>query len=131
MMPPTWLLDSFAAVMLVVAAVSAARQGAWWRFRTEGADVDAAHLLMAVAMAGMLASGLRTLPDGAWETAFAVATAWFAWRVVRDARAYGVRAGGRALRAAPRARRRDDLYVRRASGGRGHRRRRSRANSGT
>lgn len=92
MMPPTWLLDSFAAVMLVVAAVSAARLGAWWRFRTEGADVDAAHLLMAVAMAGMLASGLRTLPDGAWETVFAVATAWFAWRVVRDARAHGIRA---------------------------------------
>jgi hypothetical protein len=96
-MIPSWILDIFAAVMLVVAAVSAARLAVarpWQRGPRPAvlADIDIAHLLMAVAMAGMLASGLRTLPDGAWEVVFAVMTAWFAYRVVRDAQASGVRA---------------------------------------
>jgi len=96
-MIPSWILDIFAAVMLVVAAVSAARLVVvrpWQRGPRPAAlaDIDVAHLLMAIAMAGMLASGLRTLPDGAWEVVFAVMTAWFAYRVARDARASGVRA---------------------------------------
>jgi len=96
-MIPSWILDIFAAVMLVVAAVSAARLAVarpWQRGARPAAlaDIDIAHLLMAIAMAGMLASGLRTLPDRAWEVVFAVMTAWFAYRVVRDAQASGVRA---------------------------------------
>ena len=47
---------------------------------------------MAIAMAGMLASGLQTLPNGAWEVVFAVMTVWFGYRVVRDAQVSGVRA---------------------------------------
>ena len=47
---------------------------------------------MAIAMAGMLAPSLTTLPNGAWEVVFALLTAWFAYRVVRDARANGTRA---------------------------------------
>ena len=96
-MIPSWILDIFAAIMLVVAAVSAARLVAArpWQHRTRPAalaDIDVAHLLMAIAMAGMLAPGLQTLPDGAWEVIFAVMTAWFAYRVARDAQASGVRA---------------------------------------
>jgi len=96
-MIPSWILDIFAAVMLVVAAVSAARLAVarpWQRGPRPAAlaDIDIAHLLMAIAMAGMLASGLRTLPDGAWEVVFAVMTAWFAYRVTRDAQASGIRA---------------------------------------
>jgi hypothetical protein len=96
-MIPSWIPDIFAAVMLVVAAVSAARLVAarpWQRGPRPAAlaDIDVAHLLMAIAMAGMLAAGLRTLPDGAWEAVFAVMTAWFAYRVARDAQASGVRA---------------------------------------
>jgi hypothetical protein len=95
-MIPSWILDTSAAIMLAVAAVSAGRlvvarpwrQGA----RAALADTDAAHLLMAIAMAGMLAPGLRTLPNGAWEAVFAGMTAWFAYRVVRDAKVSGVRA---------------------------------------
>ena len=56
------------------------------------ADIDLAHLLMAIAMAGMLAAGLRTLPNGAWEAVFGVMTAWFGYRVIRDAQVSGVRA---------------------------------------
>ncbi len=98
---PAWILDIFAAIMLVVAAVSAARLVAarpWQRGRgAVASDIDVAHLLMAVAMAGTLAAGLRTLPNDAWDVIFAVLTAWFAYHVVRDARGVGIRAlsGGR------------------------------------
>jgi hypothetical protein len=93
-MTPVWLLDAVAAVMLAVAAVSAVRLGAArpWRRGAGPADSDAAHLLMATAMAGMLAPGLRTLPATAWEVVFGVLGAWFALKVARDARANGVRA---------------------------------------
>jgi len=91
-MPPAWLTDIFAALMLAVAAVSAARLVAArpWRRDAVITDTDIAHLLMGVAMAGMLASGLVTLSNTAWAAVFAVLTAWFAVRVVRDARANGV-----------------------------------------
>ena len=93
-MTPAWVPDIFAAVMLVVAAVSAARLAAAraWRGGAPAADTDIAHLLMAIAMAGTLASSLTTLPDGAWEVIFGLLTAWFAVRVVRDARTAGARA---------------------------------------
>ena len=94
MMTPAWILDIFAALMLVVSAVSAARLVAArpWRRGTAAKDTDVSHLLMGIAMAGMLASSLTTLGSGAWEVVFGLLTAWFGYRVVRDARANGVRA---------------------------------------
>jgi hypothetical protein len=47
---------------------------------------------MAIAMAGMLAAGLRTLPGVAWVIVFGVLTCWFGYRVARDAGVSGVRA---------------------------------------
>jgi Domain of unknown function (DUF5134) len=95
-MIPSWILDIFAAIMLVVAAVSAARlvTARPWQQGTRAAlaDIDASHLLMAIAMAGMLVASLQTLPNGAWSVIFAVMTAWFAYRVIRDAQVSGVRA---------------------------------------
>jgi hypothetical protein len=96
-MIPSWILDVFAAIMLVVAAVSAGRLVAarqWQRGtrRAALADIDVAHLLMAIAMAGMLTASLQTLPNGVWSVIFAVMTAWFGYRVVRDAQVSGVRA---------------------------------------
>jgi hypothetical protein len=87
-MAPALLLDFFAAIMLAVAAISAARLVAARQLArpTAHADTDGAHLLMSVAMAGMLVAGLRTLPSGAWEVVFAVLTAWFAGRVGMEAR---------------------------------------------
>jgi len=83
----------------VVAAVSAARlAGARpWQPRPsqQGAvvtDTDISHLLMSIAMAGMLAPGLTTLPNGAWVAVFAVLTAWFGYRVTRDYQSSGARA---------------------------------------
>ena len=93
-MTPRWVLDTFAALMLVVAAVSAARLAAArpWRHGAVIIDTDITHLLMAIAMAGMLVPSLTTLPAGAWEVIFALMIAWFACRVLRDARANGTRA---------------------------------------
>jgi hypothetical protein len=93
-MTPASILDVFAALMLAVAAISAARLAAArpWQRGSLSTDTDAAHLLMAIAMAGMLAASLTTLPAAAWEVTFALMTAWFALRVVADARANGVRA---------------------------------------
>ena len=82
--------------MLVVAAVSAARLVAVrpWRHGARAAltDIDIAHLLMALAMAGMLVASLQTLPNGAWSVIFAMMTVWFGYRVFRDAQVSGVRA---------------------------------------
>ncbi|HUD35361.1 MAG TPA: DUF5134 domain-containing protein [Streptosporangiaceae bacterium] len=88
---PAWILWAFAAIMLVVAGVSAGRIAAGlarWRRggSAAGRDVDGAHVLMGVAMAGMLVTGLRTLPAGAWEVVFAALAGWFGWRVLSEAR---------------------------------------------
>ena len=93
-MTPAWLLDIVAAVMLGVAALSAARLVAArpWQRGSGVIGTDVAHLLMAIAMAGMLTPRLRTLPDAAWEFVFGLLAAWFAVRVTRDARRNGVRA---------------------------------------
>jgi Domain of unknown function (DUF5134) len=93
-MTPAWILDVFAALMLVVAAISAARlvDARPWQRGSAFLDTDVAHLLMGIAMAGMLASSLTTLSNSAWVVIFAALTAWFAGRVVVDARANGARA---------------------------------------
>jgi hypothetical protein len=90
-MTPAWTLDIFAALMLVVAVVSVARLvlARPWQRGSAVADTDIAHLLMAIAMAGMLAPGLTIVPDAPWEIIFAMMTAWFAERVAGDARANG------------------------------------------
>lgn len=94
MMTPAWILDVFAAVMLVVAGVSTARlAGARpWRRGAVVTDTDISHLLMGIAMAGMLAPGLTTLPNDVWAVVFGVLMAWFGYRVVRDYQASGARA---------------------------------------
>ncbi|MGH3187710.1 MAG: DUF5134 domain-containing protein [Streptosporangiaceae bacterium] len=96
MSTPAWILDIFAALMLVVAAVSAARLAVLrpWRLGRAAvvADIDVSHLLMAIAMAGMLAAGLSTLPNDAWEVVFGVLTLWFAYQVTRDVRREDLRA---------------------------------------
>ena len=89
---PAWILDSFAAVMLLVAVVSAGQLAvarAWTRAGARDADIAGSHLLMGIAMAGMLVASLRTLPNAAWEVIFAVMTAWFAWCLWRETRGRG------------------------------------------
>jgi Domain of unknown function (DUF5134) len=85
---PGWLAGSFAALMLTVALYCASRLvvARWWRRPTE-LDTDGAHVVMGVAMAGMLVTGLRSLPAGMWEGIFAVGAGWFGWRMVQARRA--------------------------------------------
>ena len=60
---PTWLTAIFAAASLTVAVYCAGRLAAARRWhRPTELDTDGAHVVMGVAMAGMLVSGLRTLP---------------------------------------------------------------------
>jgi len=93
-MTPSWILDIFAAIMLVVAAVSAARLVAArpWQRGSVITDTDVSHLLMGIAMAGMLAPSLATLPNNSWAVVFGVLAVWFGYRVVRDYQANGPRA---------------------------------------
>jgi len=90
---PGFILGFFAALMLLVAAVSAVRLALDrpWRRGVMDADVDGAHVLMGIAMAGMLVTSLSTLPNGVWTVIFSVLTAWFAWCVYRESRGGGVR----------------------------------------
>jgi hypothetical protein len=93
-MTPAWILDIFAAIMLVVAAVSAARllEARPWQRGAVITDTDVSHLLMGIAMAGMLAPSLTTLPNDAWAAVFGVLAVWFGYRVARDYQASGTRA---------------------------------------
>jgi hypothetical protein len=81
---PGWLTGMFAGLMITVAVYCAGRLvvARRWRRPTE-VDADGGHVVMGVAMAGMLEAGLRFGPAGIWEAVFAGAGAWFAWQVVR------------------------------------------------
>jgi uncharacterized protein DUF5134 len=85
---PGWLAAIFAAVMLTVAAYCTGRLAAAraWRRPTE-LDTDGAHVVMGVAMAGTLVSGLRTFPVALWTGVFAAGAAWFGYRTLRARRA--------------------------------------------
>ncbi|HEY4464591.1 MAG TPA: DUF5134 domain-containing protein [Streptosporangiaceae bacterium] len=93
MMIPGVILDVFAAIMLAVAAVSTARLVAARASRREDpeGDIDVAHVLMGIAMAGMLTASLTTLPSAPWAVIFGLMTAWFGYRVTREARGRGPR----------------------------------------
>jgi hypothetical protein len=107
-MSPAWLLDILTALILVVAAVSAVRLataglptnrlsvvGRTGSFLSANgpcrADTDIAHLLMGIAMAGMLVPSVKTLPPYAWETIFGLLTVWFAWSLVDETTTNGPR----------------------------------------
>src|SRR5580765_6551751 len=84
---PAWLTASFAAASLAVAVYCVGRLVTARRWhRPSELDTDGAHVIMGVAMAGMLVSGLRTLPSTIWEVVFAAAAAWFGYRMLRARR---------------------------------------------
>ncbi len=78
---PGWLPDFFAGAMLLVAVASvllilAARVGGLQAHT----DIDVSHLVMGVAMAGMLVPSLSFGSDVFWRVVFAIACVWFARR---------------------------------------------------
>jgi hypothetical protein len=89
MTAPVWLAGTLAGVMIATAAyclgrIAAARR--WQRWTSY--DVDGIHVLMGVAMAGMLAPRLNPLTGSGWarngwEVLFGAAAFWFAWQAVR------------------------------------------------
>jgi len=84
---PAWLTAIFAAASLAVAVYCAGRLVVARRgHRPTELDTDGAHVIMGVAMAGMLVSGLRTLPSTIWEVVFATAAAWFGYRLLQTRR---------------------------------------------
>jgi Domain of unknown function (DUF5134) len=84
----SWLADSFAALMLATSAYCLSRLTVSWRHRRPtDHQVDAVHVLMGVAMAGMLVPSLRFFWVGGWEIAFGAAAILFGWRMMSDARA--------------------------------------------
>ncbi|MDF3291922.1 DUF5134 domain-containing protein [Streptomyces silvisoli] len=82
---PSWLADTFAAIMLAIAVSCAARLLTSWRTRREvELDADITHLAMGISMAGMLTPRLNSLPNSIWDGTFALASAWFAARTIRN-----------------------------------------------
>lgn len=84
---PSWLADTLAVVMIATAIYCFSRLVAArrWRRPTDY-DVDGVHMLMGVAMAGMLVPRLNLFWDSGWEMIFGAAVAWFGWQTVRGYR---------------------------------------------
>jgi hypothetical protein len=83
----TWLAYLFAGVMLLTAGYCLSRLIISWRqHRRTDQPVDGIHVLMGVAMAGMLVPRLRVFWAGGWEVVFGLATVWFAWLALREYR---------------------------------------------
>jgi hypothetical protein len=80
---PAFLTEIFAAASLAVAVYCAGRLVASRRWhRPTELDTDGTHVVMGVAMAGMLVSGLHTLPSTIWEIVFALGAGWFGYRML-------------------------------------------------
>jgi len=88
---PSWLAYTLAALMIVTSAYCVSRLVISKRQRRPADhQVDALHVLMGVAMAGML---LLPQPRIFWadggEVVFGVAAAWFTWQTIRAIRSHG------------------------------------------
>jgi uncharacterized protein DUF5134 len=81
---PGWLTGLLTAVMLTVAAYNATRLVAARRWgRAAELDADGTHVVMGVAMAGMLTPALSFAPRPLWLAVFAAAGAWFGGQFLR------------------------------------------------
>ena len=88
---PSWLYDFFGALTLAVAAYSVALLVVTVAaHRPSGWDVDVAHILMGVSMAGMFVVSWAFGPRSLWEFIFVVPLAWFLVRSAQSIRRYGI-----------------------------------------
>jgi hypothetical protein len=88
---PSWLYDFFGALMLVVAAYSVALLAITVAaHRPSGWDVDVAHVVMGVSMAGMFVATWGFGPRSLWEFIFMALLAWFLVRSVQSIWRYGI-----------------------------------------
>jgi Domain of unknown function (DUF5134) len=99
---PAWLAGGFAVLMIMVATCCAGRLAvSRVRGKDTELDTDGLHVLMGVAMAGMLEPQLSPVPATIWRAVFAVAAAWFGWQAIRPGR--GRPGGSRCAHPAPHA----------------------------
>ena len=87
---PAWLAAGFAVLMIMIAACRACRP-AVSRLRGKRTELgtDGLHVLMGIAMAGMLQPRLALVPGPVWSGVFAAGAAWFAWQAAPAARRAG------------------------------------------
>ncbi len=81
---PTWLAYTFAMLMIAVSVYCLGRSLLAGRLgRRTHSDVDIAHVLMGLGMAGMLAPHWNALPVGLWEVVFAIMASYFLYLTLR------------------------------------------------
>jgi hypothetical protein len=98
---PSWLYYVFGILVLAVAAYCLASLVlSVSTRRTSGRDVDVAHTLMGVAMAGMFVSSWAFGPRAIWELIFAVLLVWFVTRSIQSILQYGAHVPHEAVHAA-------------------------------
>ena len=87
---PAWLAAGLAVLMIVIAACRAGRP-AIARLRDKRTEIgaDGLHVLMGIAMAGMLQPQLALASGPVWSAVFAAGAAWFAWQAAPAARRAG------------------------------------------
>jgi Domain of unknown function (DUF5134) len=90
MIGPTWLAAVFGCIALGVAFYTAARLIVAWRTaKATDYEVDASHVVMGVAMTGMLIPASGIVAPGTssivWACVFMLISAWFAISVIREA----------------------------------------------
>ena len=84
MTAPAWLSAVFVALMLAVSGFCAGRMVvARQTGRPTELDSDITHVLMGVAMAGMLASVVRIGTPVMWIVLFGGGATWFGWQALR------------------------------------------------
>lgn len=84
---PPWVAAALAASMILTAGYCVTRLALSWRHhRLTDRQADLVHVLMGVAMAGMLVPRLRVFWSGGWEVVFGIAVLLFAWRMFGGAR---------------------------------------------
>lgn len=98
---PSWLYYLFGTVMLAVAAYCAALlfYSVTGRHQS-GRDVDVAHILMGVSMAGMFVPKWAFGPSAVWELLFAGLFVWFVVRSIQSVQRFGLHKPHEAIHAA-------------------------------
>ncbi len=101
MATPSWLYYFFALLMLAVAAYClGSLVASFFTRKGSGRDVDVAHAVMGVAMAGMFVSAWSFGPNVMWELIFATLVVRFAVRSIESVRQVGPHIPHEAIHAA-------------------------------
>jgi len=88
---PTWLAYGFAVLMVTVSVYCIGRLAVAKRWgRRNHYDVNISHVLMGLAMVGMLVPRWNVIPNALWELVFGIIALWFLALSVRFVRLHGV-----------------------------------------